>query len=115
MQSVRVRHGRHEIAVRVAGEGPPVMLIHGIPGSAGVWDPVVGRLVAGGHRVLAPDLLGFGGSSRPREVEALWIDSQGEALVAVLHQLAGGPVRLVGHDYGAPISVALTRSQPERV
>ncbi|MBW3591437.1 MAG: alpha/beta hydrolase [Actinobacteria bacterium] len=53
------------VAVRVDGEGPTVLLVHGIPGSAGEWDQVSDGLVAAGFRVLVPDLLGFGASDRP--------------------------------------------------
>jgi pimeloyl-ACP methyl ester carboxylesterase len=107
--------GRDEVAVRVAGDGAPLLLVHGIPGSAGSWDAVIPGLVEAGYRVLVPDLLGFGDSTRPRSVEGLWLDSQAHALAAVLEALTEGPALIVGHDYGAPVSVTLARLQPARV
>jgi 2-hydroxymuconate-semialdehyde hydrolase len=104
-----------ELAVRVAGAGAPVLLIHGIPGSSVVWDRVVPGLVAAGHRVLVPDLLGFGDSRRPDPGEALWLGAQAAALSGVLEELAEGPAVVVGHDYGAPTSVILARRDPARV
>jgi pimeloyl-ACP methyl ester carboxylesterase len=107
--------GSVEVAVRLFGDGPPVLLVHGIPGSAGSWDAVVPQLVEAGYRVLVPDLLGFGGSSRPEFIEGLWLDAQAHALSAVLEALVDGPALIVGHDYGAPVSVILSRRTPERV
>ena len=113
--SVEGAGGREELAVRVVGDGPPVLLVHGIPGSSGSWTEVVPGLVEAGHQVLVPDLLGFGASSRPRTVEGLWLDAQSRALAAVLEALAGGPALVLGHDFGAPISVDLARRAPARV
>jgi len=60
---VELPDGEH-LAVQVVGAGPDVLLLHGIPGSGSVWDGVATRL-AEHHRVVVPDLLGFGESSRP--------------------------------------------------
>ena len=57
-------HG-HRVAYRLAGSGPPIVLIHGITASSVVWEPVAPRL-ARHHTVLAPDLLGHGQSAKPR-------------------------------------------------
>lgn len=107
--------GREELAVRVVGHGPSVLPVHGIPGSSGSWGEVVPGLVETGHQVLVPDLLGFGASSRPGTVEGLWLGAQSRALAAALETLAGGPALVVGHDYGALISVDLARRAPARV
>lgn len=117
MERVRVEGvgGPEELAVRVVGDGPPVLLVHGIPGSSGSWVEVVPGLVEAGHQVLVPDLLGFGASSRPGTVEGLWLGAQSRALAAALKALAGGPALVSGHDYGAPISVDLARRAPARV
>lgn len=47
------------------GQGPPVVLIHGWPLSSRTWEAQTGPLVAAGHRVIAYDRRGFGGSSQP--------------------------------------------------
>lgn len=107
--------GTQEVAVRTVGDGPPVLLVHGIPGSSEAWDAVVPGLVESGYRVLVPDLLGFGRSSRPRAAAELWLDAQARALAGVLAALAEGPALVAGHDYGAPTSVILARQVPARV
>ena len=63
----------------VAGDGPPVLLVHGFPDSRRVWRHQIGPIAAAGHRVLAPDLTGFGEAERPPEVElAVVMGAHGE-------------------------------------
>ncbi len=57
-------HG-HRVCFRSAGEGPLVVLIHGITGRSNQWEPAIEHL-ARDHEVLAPDLLGHGESAKPR-------------------------------------------------
>src|SRR5438270_611327 len=57
-------HG-HRVAYRLAGSGPPLVLIHGITSSSQTWETVGPRL-AREYTVLAPDLLGHGYSGKPR-------------------------------------------------
>lgn len=114
-QSTMVHTAAGKIAVRSGGEGPPVLLVHGIPGSSGVWAAVADRLVGAGFQVLAPDLLGFGASDRPAALDDLWITAQATALAEALDSMAAVPAIVVGHDYGAPIAVALTARRPQSV
>ena len=79
--------------------GPPVLLLHGSgPGTtAAAWDPLVAAL-APRHRVIAPDLLGFGESPRPEgSLRAAWtrqalelVDLLGVTSFAVVGNSAGG-------------------------
>lgn len=110
-----VRTPAGTMAVQAAGDGPAVLLVHGIPGSADVWAEVSDGLVQAGFRVLAPDLLGFGASDRPAALDELWVGAQAAALAHVLEALEVAPVIVVGHDYGAPTSVMLACRQPSRV
>src|SRR5438874_1875139 len=57
-------HG-HRVVYRIAGEGPAVLLIHGMINSSRHWREVALRL-AGSHTVVAPDLIGHGDSATPR-------------------------------------------------
>ncbi len=50
------------------GSGPPVLLLHGFPDSSALWRHQIPALVDAGHRVIAPDLRGFGASDRPEGV-----------------------------------------------
>src|SRR5213082_3390401 len=57
-------HG-HRVIYRIAGSGPPVVLIHGMVNSSRHWEEVALRLAAD-HTVIAPDLIGHGDSATPR-------------------------------------------------
>lgn len=94
------------------GGGEPVVLIHGVPGSSGVWDDVVERL-AGDYHVVVPDLLGFGASPGDPVIDAVWADSQARALAALLDGLGIERAALVGHDFGGPVALALTTLRPD--
>jgi pimeloyl-ACP methyl ester carboxylesterase len=102
-----------QVAVDVQGSGPRVLLVHGVPGSRSIWDDVVEQLVARGFQTLAVDLLGVGASSRPTSIEDLRITGQAAAVTAVLDRF--GPSIVVGHDYGAPISVTIASRSPQLV
>jgi pimeloyl-ACP methyl ester carboxylesterase len=102
------------VHVDVAGEGPPVVLLHGFPGSGRSWDRVASALSAT-HTVVVPDLLGFGRSSRPRELSELRADAQARAVLAALDALGIERAALVGHDFGGPVALSLLAARPERV
>lgn len=95
-----------------AGEGDPVILLHGNPTSSFLWRKVIPG-VAGEGRVLAPDLIGMGRSGKPdigyRFVEhARYLDAWFDAL-------ALERVTLVGHDWGGALGFHWARRHPDRV
>ena len=111
---VDVGHGNH-FSLLDHGDGETtVLLLHGIPGHRGAWDKVVDRLPTG-YRVLVPDLLGFGDSSRPRSGATLHAAEQAKSLVAVLDRLDIPRVIVVGHDFGGPVALWMTRIRPALV
>jgi len=94
-------------------DGPPVVLLHGILGSAAYWEAVTSRLP--GHRTVALDLLGFGASPRPADAAYDTADHVA-AVVATLDALdLRGPVTLVGHSMGALVALRLAADHPDRV
>ena len=96
-----------------AGEGEPVVLLHGIPQSAHEWRYVMPRL-AERYRVIAPDLRGLGDSSRP---------PGGYDKKTVTHDvwqllsehLGIRRFHLAGHDWGGPVAFSLAAQHPEAV
>jgi pimeloyl-ACP methyl ester carboxylesterase len=80
------------------GQGDPVVLVHGWPGSARVWDDLRAELLAAGHRVISQDRRGFGRSGPPSSGYEL--DALAEDLARILTQLALQDVTLVGWDLG---------------
>ena len=99
------------ITSTTTGDGPAVVPIHGVPGSSGVWAGVTERL-ADDHRVIAPDLLGFGASPGGPGIDALWADAQARALAEHLEDLGIERAALVGHDFGGPVALALNELRP---
>ena len=102
------------IHYRDEGQGPAVVLIHGMGGSLSNFRRTFELLVQAGFRVLAVDLLGFGYSDR-----ALWADlsPQGHArtIVALMDEVGVGRASLIGHSLGGAIALHLAYRYPERV
>jgi pimeloyl-ACP methyl ester carboxylesterase len=90
-----------ELEVRVEGEGPTVVLCHGFPELGYSWRHQVPALVAGGYRVVVPDMRGFGGSSRPEAIEAYDVIELTGDLAGLLDWLELEQAVFVGHDWGA--------------
>jgi len=102
--------------VRSTGSGPPVLLLHGFPDSAALWDEVAPYLVAAGHRVIAPDLRGFGESDAPEGTRHYRLEAIVADLVALLDDACPGTrINVIGHDWGAVAAWCLALSHPERV
>ncbi|MGW7793352.1 alpha/beta fold hydrolase [Streptomyces tricolor] len=98
--------------VATAGQGPAVLLLHGFPHTWRLWSEVIGPL-ARRHRVIAPDLRGFGASDRPADgYDAGTLATDAEAL---LDALDAGPAAVVGIDLGTPPAFLLAMRRPGRV
>ena len=103
-------HG-HRVAYRLAGSGPPIVLIHGITSSSIVWEGV-GSDLARHHTVLAPDLLGHGQSAKPRGDYSMGAFASGIRDLAL--SLGFGPVTVVGHSLGGGVAMQFAYQFPER-
>lgn len=103
------------VAVRDAGTGPAVLLLHGFPDAGRVWRMQAEPLAAAGRRVIVPDLRGFGESERPVDVSAYRITKSVADLVAVLDAHGVARASVVGLDWGAGVAWALAALRPERV
>ena len=110
MQFVRI-HG-HDVAYRTAGEGPVLVLIHGIAGSSATWARVMPGL-AERHTVVAPDLLGHGDAPKPHDPEA-YLGMEAGVLDAVQAEVGDAPVDAVGFSLGARTLLNLACAHPGR-
>src|SRR5213082_2699827 len=101
-------HG-HRVSYRTAGEGPVVLLIHGIAGSSQQWLDSM-TLLAERYTVVAPDLLGHGRSAKPRGDYSLGAYAAGvrDLLVALGHRRA----TVVGHSLGGGIAMQFSYEYP---
>src|SRR6266496_465326 len=110
-----VRSGDLRVNVATAGDGPPVVLLHGFPDSWRLWRHQIDALAASGHRVIAPDLRGFGESDRPSGVAAYPIDLLIGDVVSVYADAGVERAALVGHDWGAALAWQIAMRRPDLV
>src|SRR3954466_8479961 len=98
------------------GEGPPVLLLHGWPGSRTDYREVVPEL-ADAADVVVPDLRGFGESDKHPVAPDEGYDAaaQARSVTGLLDELGLGPVVLAGYDIGSRIAQTIARQNPERV
>src|SRR5436853_6759705 len=105
-----VLHG-HRVDYRVAGQGPPVVLIHGMVNSSRHWEEVALRL-ASDYTVIAPDLIGHGDSATPRGDYSLG------AHAAVIRDLMAAigidRATIVGHSLGGGVAMVFFYQFPQR-
>ena len=101
------------LACRAAGQGAKrVVLLHGFPEAAFVWDEVM-ALVGERARCVAPNLRGFGGSSRPADLADYRAKHLIGDVAALIRQL-GAPIDLlVAHDWGGALAWGLAATQPQ--
>jgi pimeloyl-ACP methyl ester carboxylesterase len=113
--STRVELDGVTLNVIDAGEGTPVLLLHGFPDRATMWRHQIHALVEAGHRVIAPDLRGFGDSDRPDRVEDYALPLVVGDIIGLLDHLGIDSVCVAGHDWGAMPGWLLAGTAPERV
>lgn len=99
-----------------AGESsaPPILLIHGFCASTCVWRDVLLPISRMGFRVVAPDLIGFGFSAKPRR-GPYTIDAQARMIVRLMDELRIEGAALVGSSYGGAVAMTAALDYPERV
>ena len=103
----------HHVDTRPGG-ADPVVLVHGEPTWGYLWRKVIGPLEAAGHRVVVPDLVGFGRSDKPARVEDHSYQRQVDWLRGFLDAVAPRDVALVCHDWGGLLGLRLAAEEPER-
>jgi pimeloyl-ACP methyl ester carboxylesterase len=111
MTSMEVSLHGHRISYRTAGQGPVLVLIHGIAGSAATWDDVLPWL-AERYCVVAPDLLGHGGSAKPRGDYSL--GAYASSIRDLLGVLGHTRATVVGHSLGGGVAMQFAYQHPER-
>lgn len=111
----RVDVGDLTFNVVEAGTGSPVILLHGWPDSWHLWRDQIESLAKSGHRVIAPDLRGFGESDRPEAVEEYSLSKLIGDVVAIMDEFNIDRASVVGHDWGAAVAWLVATFLPERV
>jgi pimeloyl-ACP methyl ester carboxylesterase len=106
--------GGVRVNVVEAGEGPPVLLVHGLPGSAADFRSLSGALVGRGRRAIAYDRVGWGRSDL-RPDHRFTVEQNASELGALLEALELQDVTLVGWSYGGLTSLRLAEQAPDRI
>jgi pimeloyl-ACP methyl ester carboxylesterase len=107
---LEVKGGR--IRYLVGGQGPPLVLVHGLGGSAANWCELA-PLLARRRRVVVPDLPGHGGSSPLPAVSGL--EPYADRVVAVMEREGMLPAPVVGHSLGGMVVLRLALRHPQAV
>ncbi len=113
----RIETSGATINLVTAGDGPPLLLLHGYPETHTMWHKIAPRL-ASDFTVVVPDLRGYGDSGKPHgDPEHLNYSKRAMAQdqVEVMQQLGFESFLLAGHDRGARVSHRLTKDHPQRV
>ena len=113
----RIRTSGAEIALVRGGRGVPLLLVHGYPQTHVMWHKVAPRL-AEHFTVVAPDLRGYGASSKPpSDDKHLTYSKRAMALdlVELMAQLGFEQFNIAGHDRGGRVTYRLALDHPERV
>jgi pimeloyl-ACP methyl ester carboxylesterase len=96
----------------VGGDGPPILLVHGLGGTIENWLALAPPLAAG-HRVLVPDLPGHGGSAPLPD--ARHVDALAEALLGIADAETAGDAVWIGHSLGGVVALRAAVLRPDSV
>ncbi len=110
-----IRSNGVNLRCAVDGAGPLVLMIHGWPESWYSWRHQIAPIRDAGYRVVVPDMRGYGGSDKPRAIEAYDMESLIGDVIGLIDHFGEQQAILIGHDWGAPIVWNTTALHPERV
>jgi haloalkane dehalogenase len=106
------------LRIHYVDEGPPdadpVLLLHGEPSWSYLYRKMVPVLTAAGHRVVAPDLVGFGRSDKPAQRDDYTYQRHVDWTMGFLEALDLRRITLFGHDWGGLIGLRLAAEHEER-
>jgi pimeloyl-ACP methyl ester carboxylesterase len=112
VRETEIRLHGHRLHYRIGGDGPLLVLVHGITNSSASWEPVLATL-ARRFTVIAPDLLGHGDSAKPRGDYSLGANASllRDFMLALGHERA----TIVGHSLGGGIAMQFAYQFPDRI
>jgi haloalkane dehalogenase len=97
------------------GDGAPVLFMHGEPTWSFLWRKVIPPVRDAGFRCVAPDLVGFGGSDKPVDLDWYSYDRHVSMAATLLEDLDLRGATMVVHDWGGPIGLRLAVEHPDRI
>jgi len=115
-ENVMVSNGDVNLSTRVVGGGGPlVILMHGWPDLALSWRHQLRPLAEAGYTVAAPDMRGYGESSKPTDVAAYALEQAAGDMAAIARALGARRWVAVGHDWGAAVAWRCALRYPDEV
>lgn len=115
LRTLAVDSGRITYVDEGPADGDVILLLHGMPTNSWMWRKLIPRLSASSLRVIAPDMLGFGASDKPKDLAAYMAERQAQRIIALLDALHAQRVTLVVHDLGGPWGAEIIDRAPERI
>ncbi len=104
-----------ELSVTEAGEGRPVLLLHGFPELAYSWRHQIPALAAAGIRPIAYDMRGCGESAKPEAIEDYRLTELVGDVIGLADALGIEEFDLVGHDWGSLVGFSVAVMHPQRI
>lgn len=95
-------------------DAPPVLLMHGQPTWSYLYRKVIPLLAEAGHRVIAPDMVGYGKSDKPTERTDYTVQQHLEWMTDFVRALDLREITVVGQDWGGPIGLGVLAAEPDR-
>lgn len=112
-------HYREVEGLRLAhideGTGPPVLFMHGEPTWSFLWRHLIPPVRDAGYRCIAPDMVGFGRSDKPTDIDWYSYDRHVALAATLLEDLDLRGTTIVVHDWGGPIGLRLAVEHAERI
>ncbi len=105
------------VQIHYLDEGPadsdPILLLHGVPAWSYLYRHMIKSIAAVGNRVIAPDLIGFGKSDKPQNIEFYSCKVQVDCITRLLDILDLKNIIMFGHDWGSLIGLRIVADHPE--
>lgn len=92
----------------------PVLMMHGEPTWSYLYRKMIPIVAADGHRVIAPDLIGFGRSDKPKAIDAHTYKFHVDSMKAMIEKLDLRNITLVCQDWGSLIGLRVAAEMPDR-
>jgi len=97
------------------GQGPLVVLLHGFPQLSYQYRHLVPALARAGYRAVAPDMRGFGDTTRPARIADYALQTLGEDVAALIDALGESKAHVLGHEWGAIVAAEAALSYPDKI
>jgi soluble epoxide hydrolase/lipid-phosphate phosphatase len=104
-----------DLATYEAGDGPPVILLHGFPELAFSWRHQISALASRGWRAIAPDLRGYGGTDPQGDVASYSLRNLAKDMLGLMDVLEFERAVIIGHDFGGALAWSMARDHSGRV